>query len=303
MPIKFSVCKRLKNSKKEGSILVATLFLSGLILLLGLSAAALMARELNLATDVLYSERAYYAAEGGIERALIALNVPNEGVQHIDKNTEALSGFAGVSDQATDSYYAIDNQVDSGEIFSFDLEPFGAQKFRFQYDDVSTLGFNADVSSDMQISVDPSVRYQWRFICQASDNRTYALVGSHTGNLMSIKNAAGLIEDSDPTDRSVNFSSWNQVCGEYQVTPGGGGSCITLLTMGASEKESCFLSIQNLDDTDVANFKFRAAGKAAPHLAEVSARATAGNRTKIIEFDYLQKNLGGLFDFSFYHNR
>ncbi len=297
-----------KTHKKEGSILVVTLLLAGLVLMLGLSAANLLARELNFSTDVLFTERAYYGAESGVETSLVSLN--EDPVQHIDPQTEKID-LPGLSDDVDVSFYAINNQVKGSESekFEFELDSFDAQKFRFNYDtDPSDGPVARQTSGNFSLKITPSSKFQWRFICPLqSGTGTYALVGEETSGLKnSFLNAVnGIVEDVTPEAAPLtptNFNAWTQVCTEwfYPPTGGGIGHCNASANIN---QDKCFFSIQNLSP-DAAAYEVTPMGSSvmSPHLSEVTSRATAGDRTKLIQFDYLQKNLGSLFDFSFYHN-
>ena len=61
------------HRKESGSILLPTLILSGMMLALALALTKIVSNELQFSADLLLSERAYFAAESGVEQALLSL--------------------------------------------------------------------------------------------------------------------------------------------------------------------------------------------------------------------------------------
>ena len=113
--LKFREFFVFKKAKHKGSTLLATFLLSAMVLMLGLGTAKILIRELNISADLLFSEKAYYAAESTIELAV--KNLKKNPVQNVDNKvlklgeTKAFKALNGAS-----LTLKIDNLVDEFNI-------------------------------------------------------------------------------------------------------------------------------------------------------------------------------------------
>jgi hypothetical protein len=252
------------TQKNPGVVLLVSMVLSGLILTVGLGLAKILATEVHFSADILFSEKAYFAAESGVEVALIELK--KNPVQNIKDHQISL-------DDAT-SNIAIGNLLDE---FSFSLEQFQTQKLRLQKDSNSgkTFAEGGPVDS-FDLEVDGG-RFHWKFLCQTSDEKTVAL-----------QNVFG----------SGKYQDFYSQMGKYDNKNGITISGKTFNDIKISIK-NCFFSITNLGpSTMTVTFS---GTELPPPRATVRATGISGNRKKTIAFEYAQKNLSSFFDFGLFH--
>lgn len=250
--------KQLKfgRAKNTGSTLLIAVILSAMILTIGIGAAKMLVKEVEFSADFLFSEKSYFAAESGIEIALLELK--NRPVQNISSEVISIDTYTTTS-------LNLANDVNT---FDFDLSPSESQKFRLLRDDKDDLaGYDTKVVSDFSITPTPAGKnFQWKVLCNT--------LSTPISTIHKIGTASAVITSFFTTS---GFSTWTQ-----------------------PNKQTCFISIQNLSNTDV-NFKFNSTATMTPHKSRVYAIGKAGSREKHISFDYYQKNLGALFDFVLFH--
>ena len=281
--------RRFAHPKKQGSSLLIAVFLSGLILTIGITASRLMLKEVGFAADNLRSEKAYYHAESGVENALLELR--NEPVQHIDLT-------AAPPSLGVEYDLSIINKIKpvaSGKIqdtFSFILPKFGNQQFRLRYDQNNGATASISAVSNFDLSVNAGaatpVKYQWKITCQDTAGVTQTILKTETATTISnfLDRQGCLSTDSPP----LTFLAGDPCKGE-PLQPFSTWTGIT--------PNTCFISFQNLEDTDT-TFTFTN-GTMAGHQAKVISVGKSQNREKHIVFDYAQKNIGSLFNFTFFH--
>lgn len=75
----------IKLIKQKGSALLITLLVMGVLMTLALGLSSLVMREIRITTDIVNAGKAYYAAESGIESALLDLHQKLPGFEKEDK--------------------------------------------------------------------------------------------------------------------------------------------------------------------------------------------------------------------------
>jgi hypothetical protein len=194
--------------KNDGSTLLVAIVVSSMLLTLGIGAARLLVKDVEFAADFLFSEKAYFAAESGIETALLELKT------HPVQNME---DYEVKIDDYTKSILNLSNNVTE---FDFDLSPSNSQKFRLIKDIKPNDEYETTFIDSFDLIVSPTGEtFQWKFLCKNNDNKTMAKVKSD--------------EISQPfndffTESSVTLSNW---IGDEKI-----------------DAKTCFFSVQNLSD-------------------------------------------------------
>ena len=260
-----------RSPKKEGSILMVAVFLSGLILTIGINASKLLMKEVSFSADFVQAERAYFAAESGIEKALLELN--EQPVQNVEGQTIPIGEKSAVE-------LTIVNEVDR---FAFALPPLGNQKFRLTHDTDPSLEESIAFMNDLSLNVQPqegiSNKFLWKVLCQSrAEINTISIqkIVEDNGEV----NISNLFA-SPGTDNQNQERSLNSV--QSEIAP-----------------HSCFFSVQNLLPRTTLDFVFTGTN-ITPHKATIVAKGQSGKQEKHIVFEYAQKNIGSLFDFTFLH--
>jgi|GEM_PF-4835323 len=204
--------------KAEGSALLISIFLSGLMLTVGIMSARLAVQEAQMSADLFLSEKAYLSAESGVERSLWLLK--SEPLAHVAPTTDILLGDSQTTVSVNN---LIDNTVDNfpKNQFSFTLPNLGSQKFRFRHDSDNTITTSETlIPGSVQIDLDTPGTLFWRFLCQDSAGQTQSL----QGRLNSITSVGDITATNGKTDDGVDttFNTWAGI-----------------------EKSSCYISIQN----------------------------------------------------------
>ncbi|MGD8334158.1 MAG: pilus assembly PilX N-terminal domain-containing protein [Desulfobacterales bacterium] len=106
--------KQYHLNNDRGSVIVAALMILALLTIVGFAATNMSSTELNISTNSLLYERAFYTAEAGLERAKESLRAP-----FIDQNTAKIaSGGDGdwsfALDGSLDGYNAAVNDPELG---------------------------------------------------------------------------------------------------------------------------------------------------------------------------------------------
>ncbi len=256
-----NIFKLKKSPKQNGSTLIVAVVIAAMLLTIGVGAAKILVKDVEFSSDLMFSEKAYFAAESGIEQALLNLNV--RPVQNMD-NTEI----------QIDSHTKISLDIENSLLeFNFNLLPSMSQKFRLLKDLKNNLDYEPVVIDSFNLDITPAgFPFQWKILCRdkSDSSKTISMIRQELSS--SFLNFFDRLDKNDKT-----FSSWAE-----------------------ADKETCFFSVQNLSDESL-NFKFKNNSKMAPHKTHVHAMGIAGNREKHISFDYAQNNLGSLFEFVLFH--
>lgn len=264
--------------KTEGSALLVSIMLSGLMITVGIMSARLAVREVEMSADLFLSEKAYLSAESGVEKSLFKLK--SDPLAHVQPSltdgdiNDLEDDFTEVSIRNLIIPSPTSADFSKGE-FAFTLPPLQSQKFRFQQDtDLDINTSPGSINGGVTVALDSPGAFFWRFLCEDSGSGdTAALQAQSTGNIANLLTTNGVDDDGNP----FTFNSW-----------------------GSVDKNSCFLSVQNLAGS---NRTYTFSGTTmAPHAAHIHAVGTHQGREKHIRFDYAQKSLGSLFDFSFLHS-
>jgi len=268
--------------KTRGSALLVSIVLSALMLTVGIMSARLAVRELELSADLFLSEKAYFSAESGVEKALFLLKTePLAHVQPSDGSDDlTYPDVTHPTLEDADTEVTINNLINNttGDFpedeFSFTLEPLKSQRFRFAYDDDPLLNTNkVALTGSVNIDIDTPGSYFWRILCVDGSGNTLALQKQASDDIGDLTSTTGNLDNGT----SENFNNWSGI-----------------------HKTSCFLTIQNLA---TAERTFTLSGTTmAPHAAHIHAIGQHQGREKHIRFDYAQSTLGDLFDFSFLHS-
>lgn len=249
--------------KSTGSILLPTLILSGMMLALALTLTKIVSNELQFSADLLLAERSYFAAESGVEQALLSLK--NEPINWVDAKKTILP-----HDSVTE--VTVEN---SQSTFPLTLDP--KVSIRWQFGTDSDASFNVVPHIVRNFTLDGAGmahKLQWKFQCsQPNSPKTEMLQSRAQSNQVSGS-------DTGTWDNGIQT----------------GTKTIQEFLAGLSDETRCFLSLTNFGDTPIVA-TFSTTQKMAPPQTIVRATGTAGGREKIIEFEYRQKNLTPFFDF------
>ncbi len=281
---------RIKNS---GFALIIAFIFGTIVLTAGVGLLKILAKEIQFSSDLLFTERAYFAAESGVEKALIALK--NEPVENIkDYKIEDFINETGAKANLT-----INNLIKS---FKFDLPPKENAKFRLKKD-INTsatsdlhpvLNWNLNVERPSTVSAD--VSWQWKILCQKNDKTISIQNVLEISNYNNFTNQQGTFIDENGNSIS------NKRISDFFDT----------LT-DPDNKRSCFFSATNLSETEGHELHFTFTNTDPPEIPEqitgmppaittVTSIGSASSRSKIVKFNYSQKKLGTLFDFVLFHS-
>lgn len=278
---KFKIQNFKFRNKTSGSTLLVSVVLAGIMLTIGVLSARMTVREVEMSADLYLSEKAYFSAESGVEKSLWLLK--NEPLAHVvpsdgDFSPELIQ--TAIEDEYTE--VSIRNVIQSPtddfhkDSFEFTLNSLESQKWRFRYDSDNTIATTEQpITGTLKIELDTAGSFFWRFLCQDSSGQTQALQATAP----STSSISDLLSLTGKTDDGVDetFNSWSSV-----------------------DKSTCYISVQNLE-SDERTYTFSGT-KMAPHAAHIHAVGRHQGREKHIRFDYAQKTLGPLFDFSFLHS-
>lgn len=247
--------------RHPGSGLFVALILSAIVLSIGMTAVRLVLKQVVFTADLVQSERAYFAAESGVETALLKLS--ESPLQHWE-TTRSLG--------ASEFDLHIENQVLDFEVL---LPPRANTKFRLGRD----LNIDATLSDDdpvnFDLRVNPDDAFQWSILCREG------------GGTLSIQ-GQGSVDVVDLFNKNAVDSSQ-------------AGIFETFNTLVVSDKSKCFFSLTNVSDQVLDFYFDARGLTMTPDRAHITSIGRSGNREKHIQFDYRQANIGSLFDFTFFH--
>lgn len=276
---------RKKNSTKKNFsvknpgvvILLPTIILSGLILVISIGLSRVLIAELEFSADLLFSEKAYFAAESGVEKSLLVLKKNSlnwvEGQEPFPVGT------------GTEYEMAIANAV---KIFDVSLGAFESIKFRLAVDTDSSGSepviepvVNIRLTQDNGSTPLNNPDLQWKFLCPVSNLVT------GTVQTVSIQGRA------DDFFRG-RYDDGTQSIDNYDVA-----------LFWNNKDENCFMSLTNQSsDQDAPNIVGSIAVNSdrtiAPAKVAIRVVGTSFSREKIVTFEYFQKNLASVFDFGLY---
>jgi hypothetical protein len=130
----------IQPGNRKGSALLITLLMLGVLMTLTLGISTLVLREIRVTQSIVDANKAYYAAEAGVENALLGLSRNLAGYE--PEGTMAAPGDD--YDQSFSYDYSTSNQTDSVPSFPDDQPIF--------VDAVSNVGTDGAMVADCQIS-------------------------------------------------------------------------------------------------------------------------------------------------------
>lgn len=301
--------------KAEGSAILITMVMGAVMLSLGLTALGMVISDARVAQDFVLSERAYFAAESGMEEALFLLKRnPVENITgHAISLDEEISQSAEVQ---------IGNLVSE---FSFSLPPFRSKKFRlkreipdesesttdYELADQFTYADRFTIHVDDQTGIAGGTLH-WKIICSQSfqndtrPTRTVSLQASEQiSTFTSGQPAEELIGNWDTFELLTNPNDGTQYYASVTNPSGIRSAAGEFLEQADLDGQSCFYSLTNNSPDKTLSIKVVDTSSddagMSPYQTKIISRGSSGDRHKTIEFNYVQKNLGELFDFVFFH--
>ena len=205
------VSRKKVVSKQEGSTLVITLILCGMIITVGLGVVRILVSELQFSADLLWSERSYFAAESGVESALLELK--DDPILHIPPS-ENIYEIEDLDGAQTD--ISIQNRLDETNNI-IKIPKASAVKLKL-ITDTNLPQLEWKISGDGE----SAEAILWKILCPEGS----ALGGrkGFTEEFESFGNESGDLQDSSSETRTVvNF--WNNL---------------------SIDKTTCWFSIQNI---------------------------------------------------------
>ena len=258
--------------KTEGmTILLPTIILSGLILVVGLGLSRVLMTELEFSADLLFSEKAYFAAESGVEKSLLALKDKPLNLVHEEQ--------VPVGNGAT---YDLDI-FNSVRKFPLDISPNESIKFRLGVDrDKSFAGYSLEPITNFEITKNNqsgNSDLHWNILCE----NNISLFG--TGSDF----ASGNLDDGT----AISDENGNITYATQRVS--------TFLSSKNQANNLCFMSLTNFGEGNFRGiFKVTPPSKIAPAKVRITATGKSFSREKIVSFEYWQKNLSALYDLGLY---
>jgi len=262
----------IKGPKQQGATLITTLILVGLVLSITVGVARIVGQQIETSSDFFLTEKAYFGAESGVETALLELK--NNPVHHGRSSLE-------IDEVNTVGNTKVNLVVKNFQrTINFSLDPNQSTKLRLKtHNGVTNL-------SSLNLSITgPASRVRgnlvlWGIQCQTEEGTI-----SIQGKTAEVKNQ-NILQWSGLADDQTN-NVVDQTVGEFWNQSG-------------LDRQSCLLSLQNLSSNNLVNIVLKSDGMA-PDKALVRSVGRAGNRQKIIEFEYLQNRLSAFFNFGFVH--
>lgn len=253
----------IKHVKNDGTILLPTLIISGMLLGLALTLTKIVSSELQFAADLLLAERAYFAAESGVEQSLLSLR--DDPINWV-KITTSLPHSSSVDV----------NVANSKQSFEFSLNAKTSTRWQLGIDADDEVPVNATLVKNFEIT-GPNIlnNLQWKLQC---DNNGIKMLQARA--------------NANPVQGSSMGTYDNGVSVSQQS--------INTFLSSFPDNTRCYISLTNfgivkIDGTISTNDLM------APAQTYVRAEGKAGGREKIIEFEYRKKNLNPFFDFGLLH--
>ena len=281
-----------RGHRNKGSVFLIAIIIGMIVLTAGLGLMNIFMKELRFSSDFVFSEMAYYAAESGVEEALLMLE--EEPVQHlVPDETSRNPAEHGIIDfeLGTMIHLRIDNLRDN---FDFNLKPKENVKFRLKKDTDFSKNNTLEVISDWKVTVQDldgaslDNAWSWKIACQKADDTVSIQGRGGTGSNGNYNNFV------NETGKEVN-ETVTILTGNHSISTFFSG-------LNETEKQTCFFSATNLQEDKTLTFNFENSSYMSPHKTTITSIGKNNFREKIIKFDYAQKNLGGLFDFVLFHS-
>ncbi len=244
------------RQKAEGYIMIIAFILGAMIVTLGLGVQKLLFTELTFAAQMLQSERAHFAAESGVEQALLWLQKNEIEHLHSYSPAEALN-------ETTTHEVTINNNVSS---FSFLIGPEEAKQFILRRDEVPTgliTSYEADTAAVEAFTITGTVPTP-----DTSQPNSFELnicLGSDANSIETV-----LANDVPQNKSNLGEEACIvQVYNQNQFSIGADGEP----DEQNNEKRSMLITVENKSKAGIT-----------PHRAEITSIGKDGSRQKVITF-------------------
>lgn len=282
--VRTCISSNLRKKNPGVVILIPTIILSGLILVVSVGLSQVLITELEFSADLLFSEKAYFAAESGVEKSLLAL-------KEKPLNLVIEDGVA----VGTGATYDL-NIANSVEQFPFSLAKDETMKFRLGVDTSDNFAeyslkpvttFKINKSSEPNAVAFSNADLQWEIICpKKGEGRTIKTVSLQgRGDDFS----KGIYDDGlHPLITNID----GEIVGPEE-------NLAKFLGENNLGEDICFMSLTNTESIDITG-NFSVYKKIAPAKVKITASGKSFSREKIVNFEYRQKNLSSLLDLGLY---
>lgn len=272
----FSRFRKKILRKNRGDVLVITLILSAFMLLVGMALSRFLLQDLYFVRNLLWSETAYFAAESGVEEALLELK--QNPIKNIEREDRIVQGNVK-------SVLTVENLK---EEHVFTLKPNETKRFRLERDGQVPLTDWIFESDEGPLS--------WRIICQKNKPS-----GDFLGNVA----LQGRFNSAQP---AVNFGTIGGNFDDVEIIAGTIKDVPTAANIAVStffgttintpeEQKTCFVNYQNLSSDNISVTLKNSTGGITPDTAVIKSVGQAGQKEKVIYYQFTQSGLSSFFDF------
>jgi len=267
--------------KTPGNVIVISLFLSFFVLTLGTNLIQSLTKESTLTLDLLWSEKAYFASESGIEFGLLALK--KEPAQSIDNYpVEVTNNTTKVT---------LNKKL---PLFNVTLQPQKNIKMFLRKDiDETSLAYNPQSSFDTEFIVSSPSLYQWQIICPQILQTEDGFINKNA-SLQGISNESIFIPlyTNGTLDRFISPR-------ETETEENSSLNDLLSVINNTEEQANCFLNLKNIHTSEITISTEN--GNITPPITPIVATSIVQNKEKTLQFNYAQKKLSSLFDFGIFH--
>ena len=225
---------------------------------------------------LIFSRKALFAAESGIEQAL--LKIKKHPVQSI-KDLQIISAAQ------TNSCQVKLNITNNVQTFTTNIAPLNSLKLNLPTDIDSSNSINKVIPQYLNVSgSNITNNLLWKLICQKNSNtvsKTTSIQNLARYSSLNILNALGKYDD-------INGNTIDSSASNF------------LNLLSATEKNSCFIVLKNTSEQNTLEIKIQSAFFSPP-IAKITSRAICNSRQKNISFSYSKNNIESLFDFGLLH--
>lgn len=285
--VRTRMSSNLRKKNPGVVILIPTIILSGLILVVSVGLSQVLITELEFSADLLFSEKAYFAAESGVEKSLLALK--GKPLNWVIEDGVVVG---------TGATYDL-NIANSVTKFPFNLEKNKTMKFRLGVDTSESFAGYSPIPVNPMITLDQESipfgrKLQWKILCSENDangsKKTVALSGwGNNFNTGDYDNGENIKKNESRSDFLTKAT----------------GICFMWLSFpeqlpGSSNNESRTASSTTSQNFAGISGIVSAEDGIAPAKVKITATGKSFSREKIVSFEYLQKNLSSKFDLGLY---
>ncbi len=303
--------KNWLQTKDEGNIIMIAFVVSAMIMTLGLGLTRLLGEELAYTSNLYLSEKAYYAAEAGMEKALWELW--REPVLRTENAPLTTFGTVGGADHwdAT-SAVTIDNLNLASSITGEGVESFELKNSEAAYIPLYYSNETGNALEDTEVATSNLLVTASNSISIKSDNNEFQIsaycLGAGNNNTY-VFNKNDLNGNTTHTLGGISDGSATQIDG--QATYSAQLNFLTFLTSTSDiyssgitndiDGKSCILKIKN-SGNDNTLITIAGTSKIAPYIAKITATGTAGNVEKVLTYELAKKKLPPLLDVLLFNN-